>query len=1144
VTGEPPTIVAAGLAERTRALAEAYSPWRNAPGDLGEGLIEAFGRIADVVATRINRVPEKNLLAFLDLIGVRLQPPKPARVPLTFQLAAGAGAAVPIPAGTPVGAVPLEGEEAPPTFETERALVATPAQLLSVVSVDSHRDRYRDNTSAAAPEAPTSFRAFAGTEPFEHALYLASPLFAAAASKSAEIFLAPVDPEAAWWVKGLEWSCWDGAWRRVPASAQPAGSELTTEVGLGAGTWVVRLDDMPNVVPIAVGAVSGFFVRARLPTTVPRGASSAAAAEATTIAEAGLDPDAAFADGEPLDFTEPEVPFDGLDAGSTFYLASSDAFSKPGARVRLDVAMDPRRPSALTADLALAWRFYSVDGWVELTPDGHGLEDGTLALARSGTVSFRCPEWFRTVVNGVEGWWLSATITSGSYDSAQPPYVAAVTIGYEWELPRVSGIAVRTSVDRGELRPELAFTNQVVVDLHKDFFPFGEKPALNDTLYLASDETLGTPGSDVTLEVELTNPADEKGTPKPAGPSPDLVVRWEYWNASADRWDAIPGLVDGTSRFTSNGAVHFVRPASLGLVAVNGELRHWIRARIAAGNYGTEAHYVEVTRENKKTYDLVLADFRPPSISSLELRYAHETDVRSPEHVLTENGFAVEERTAELAEAGFLEPFVPGEDVSPALYLGFDRPFPDSLTSLYLGVVEARFAARLRRHPSGDPPTVVWEYWNPAAAAWGHLQAEDETRGLVRRGLVLFIGPPGHGPAPRFGVVRHWLRARWADGEYAQPPELEHILPNTMWASHASTVRDETLGSGNGERHQELRLSRAPVVGGAQVEVRELEAPPDEEVADLGPGAVRRVDDAAGRAEVWVRWREVTDFYDSGPRSRHYTLDPSGGLIRFGDGVRGLLPPRGRDNVVARRYRTGGGLVGNRAAGTVTELATTVPYVASVTNVEPASGGSAAETLEQARVRGPRTLRHRGRAVAIADFEDLAVEASADVARVRGFPVRGPEEAGRVGLVVLPHSDEPRPAPSIELLNRVEEYVRRRASPVFDLWVGGPGWLRVRVRAEVVPLSLEQASDVESRVRARLAEFLHPLRGGVDGAGWPFGRRPHRSDLYGVIEAVAGVDHVQALDVEETMAEPSPIENAFLVYGGAHEIAMTGGDEP
>ena len=100
MNGEPPPIVAPGLADRTRALAETYSRWRSSPGDVGEGLVEAFGRIADVVAARINRVPDKLHVRLLELLDIRLEPPVAAEVDVRFRLAAPAAEPVRISAVT------------------------------------------------------------------------------------------------------------------------------------------------------------------------------------------------------------------------------------------------------------------------------------------------------------------------------------------------------------------------------------------------------------------------------------------------------------------------------------------------------------------------------------------------------------------------------------------------------------------------------------------------------------------------------------------------------------------------------------------------------------------------------------------------------------------------------------------------------------------------------------------------------------------------------------------------------------------------------------------------------------------------------------------------------------------------------------
>jgi hypothetical protein len=299
-----------------------------------------------------------------------------------------------------------------------------------------------------------------------------------------------------------------------------------------------------------------------------------------------------------------------------------------------------------------------------------------------------------------------------------------------WTIPKVSVIEARAAVSDSNLRPEIAFASQLPIDLNKDFFPFGTRPALNETFYLGSDEAFGARGATVTLDVTLTNPDMADGTPKPAAPSKDLTLRWEYWNAAVERWEELassgPGtassvrlLTDGTAAFTKNGAVTFTRPDTMGRVAVNGELRHWIRARIARGNYGVEAHYEPVRNTDGTTsYVVVLDSFRPPSIRSVIIGYTYATAIAPLDAVVAENAFAFTDYTGAAAHAGGggeFTPFAPGEDADSALYLGFDGALPDAPLSLYLGVAEARYRPSSRDGEEGEPPALVWEYWS----VWG-----------------------------------------------------------------------------------------------------------------------------------------------------------------------------------------------------------------------------------------------------------------------------------------------------------------------------------------------------------------------------------------------------------------------------------------
>src|SRR3954470_17210177 len=56
--------------------------------DPGVTLIEAFAQMADQIVYRLNRVPDRNHVKFLELLGLDLRPPSAARGEVTFWLSA------------------------------------------------------------------------------------------------------------------------------------------------------------------------------------------------------------------------------------------------------------------------------------------------------------------------------------------------------------------------------------------------------------------------------------------------------------------------------------------------------------------------------------------------------------------------------------------------------------------------------------------------------------------------------------------------------------------------------------------------------------------------------------------------------------------------------------------------------------------------------------------------------------------------------------------------------------------------------------------------------------------------------------------------------------------------------------------------
>ncbi|MFJ3696437.1 putative baseplate assembly protein [Streptomyces sp. NPDC090052] len=100
--------------------------------DPGVTLVETVAHMADQIVYRLNRVPEKNHLAFLDLIGITLFPPSAARTDVTFWLSAPLDEAVRLPVGTEVATARTESEEAV-VFATERELTIFSCELAYLV---------------------------------------------------------------------------------------------------------------------------------------------------------------------------------------------------------------------------------------------------------------------------------------------------------------------------------------------------------------------------------------------------------------------------------------------------------------------------------------------------------------------------------------------------------------------------------------------------------------------------------------------------------------------------------------------------------------------------------------------------------------------------------------------------------------------------------------------------------------------------------------------------------------------------------------------------------------------------------------------------------------------------------------------------
>ena len=502
------------------------------------------------------------------------------------------------------------------------------------------------------------------------------------------------------------------------------------------------------------------------------------------------------------------------------------------------------------------------------------------------------------------------------------------------------------------------------------------------------------------------------------------------------------------------------------------------------------------------------------------------------------DGFSFSDQSAanDGAVEGFL-PFGPAAGEGAALYLGFESVAPIPALELDLAFVAAGQSAP--KSVSCDlPPSsrfasaaMRWEFWS--GTEWRPMDLlSDDTVAFTRSGHVRLRTPAAGLLVPdTFGEIttpRRWIRARILRAQYERAPRLLAVRTNTVAATQAQTVRDEVLGGSDGRASQSFRLGNAPVLKGT---------------------LVLQVNEGDGFAE----WTEVEDFFGAGPHDRVYLLDRTTGDVRFGDGDAGAIPVGNADmpasNVVARSYRFGGDTTGNVGAMAIKTLLGAIDGVNAdgVGNLLAATGGKAEETLAAAKLRAPRAIRSRGRAVTAEDFEQLAIGAG-PVKRARALPLSHPDfpgvkVPGVVSVIVVPDGSAPNPTPSEGTLRLVCACLDRVRLITTELYVRPPTYRLVRVTTDVTVEDRADLAEVKTAIQQALLGYFHPLTGGEDGAGWPFGGDVYYSRVYGRA-TVTGVQSIErlviALDgIEAPECRNVPLCDGELAYSVEHEVNVS-----
>ena len=478
-----------------------------------------------------------------------------------------------------------------------------------------------------------------------------------------------------------------------------------------------------------------------------------------------------------------------------------------------------------------------------------------------------------------------------------------------------------------------------------------------------------------------------------------------------------------------------------------------------------------------------------------------------------------------------------------ALYIGLSEAVPSN-------AVRLRFGADIDG-VGVDPnnPPLAWEAWT--GDDWEPCELDsDSTGGLNRDGDVIIHVPRGHVASLISKQRAGWLRARVTEPVEGQPvysasPNIKSLaaitIGGTVDAVNAEIVHEEEVGVSEGVSGQRFPLKRGPVVPGDGAPMLEVTG-----------------------GEGWDEWTHVSDFAGSGPDDRHFVLDPSTGAVHLGPAVRladgvlrryGAVPPKGA-HLRVREYRIGGGRKGNVAPRALSVLKSSIPFVSRVENRRPARGGVDGEDIENAKVRGPIRLRARGRAVTTEDYEQLARDAAPDVARVRAVAAGDGADAGSVRVLIVPSAvgEQGRLrfdqlVPGADTLQRITDRLEESRVIGTRAIVEPPVYRGITVVAKLKARPRVNPTRLQEEALAALYEYFHPITGGPDGTGWPFGRPVSVGEIYSVLQAIRGTEVVE--DARLFGADPVTgqrgqqtqrleLETHALVFSYEHQVLVEG----
>lgn len=552
-----------------------YCPeWTNHnESDPGITLIELFSWMTEMMLYRLNKVPQKNYLSMLELMGLSLSTPQCSRTIIQFFPVENCNKNIFLRKGVKVGSV-LDGTHSV-VFETENDSIIRDLKIVSCIN--RTEETYLEVVNSEGKI--NNFYLFETENEINHILYISSETFkyltqghSIQLSFDAECEIVSVEDEI---INHLYFEYWNGKnWLEIDNKSSIKNIKHKDNV--------IFLNGPINLEKTIINGIEGFFIRACL-SDIPskKNITKIKNINLRCIFEGeGFIPDICIKSSnnsyDVLDFNNDFKLFsDNPSYNEIFYIAADDIFSNFDSKVSILFSFsDVYIPEKENDAACFTYEYWNGSDWLKINKN---FVDGTQNFKQSGIVSFKIPKNIKkNNINNEEHYYIRIRLITKDF-SVGGVYVQDENGIYQWKFnskvqsPLLNKI--RISYEAPYLYPDNIFSNSsfqwnvfssLTSKNENSIQLFNIQREHLPSLYIGFSKTITSGEFSLYFNIENKdsssldfNNSNLNLLNKINKNKRSVSLIWEYWNGEC--WKNLD-FSDYTDSFHNSGFVKFIIP--------------------------------------------------------------------------------------------------------------------------------------------------------------------------------------------------------------------------------------------------------------------------------------------------------------------------------------------------------------------------------------------------------------------------------------------------------------------------------------------------------------------------------------------------------------------------------------------------------